>query len=213
MREIDRDLRLRAQCLQDDVASIALLGLFLRDLAGFHETLHQRLILRQLDRASVPDDVCATVSNLCDIHMIIEQAGNRGGGPHSAMFGVLPRILVYPFIRFSRRVAQRSRKDIRVHLRRAAPLLAQDLEDRLPRHAAGQLPRCGTTHAISDQKERPVLSGTQLARRVRLELQRLRAFQFGNEEGVFVVIAGVTDIVQGEYTNDDIRLLTGLVAV
>ena len=57
------------------------------------------------------------------------------------------------------------------------------------------------------------LPNSNAIRRVRLELQRLRAFEFGNEEGVFVVIAGVTDVGQGEYTNDDIRLLTGLVAV
>ena len=51
VREIDLDRRLRSERLQNDVAPLALLGLFLGELTGLDQLLHQRLILR---------DLCAT---------------------------------------------------------------------------------------------------------------------------------------------------------
>ena len=54
MGEVDLDPRVGAERLEDDVAALALLGLFLGQLAGLDQPLHERLVLRELNRLAVP---------------------------------------------------------------------------------------------------------------------------------------------------------------
>ena len=87
--EIDLDLRLGAECLEDDVAPLAQLGLLLRQLSRLDEPLHQRLILRDLLRHAVAHEIRAAVAHLREVDRVAEHAGDRRGRPHAAELRML----------------------------------------------------------------------------------------------------------------------------
>src|SRR5689334_9958738 len=57
MREVRLDRRLRTECLENDVATLALRRFFLRELPSLDELLHQRLILRDLPRDAAAHEI------------------------------------------------------------------------------------------------------------------------------------------------------------
>ena len=154
MREIDLHVRLRAERLQNDVAAVAHLGFFDRDLAGLDELLHQRLILRDLDRDAVAHQVRSTVADLSEVERVAEQPGDRRGRAHAAKLGVIARVMVDRRVRdFSRRL---ERADERDGLRRrpVAPSTAHLLEHDFDRHLAGDLAGGRPAHAVGDHEQR-----------------------------------------------------------
>ena len=88
MREIDLDLRIRAERLEDDVAALALRGFLFRQLTRFDQALHERLIFGDLMRCAAADQIGATVADLGEIEVIVEHPGGRRRRAHAAHLGV-----------------------------------------------------------------------------------------------------------------------------
>ena len=70
--EVDLHRGLGAERLEDDVAALAALRLFRRELARLDEPLHQRLILRDLQRDAVAHEIRAAVAHLREIERVAE---------------------------------------------------------------------------------------------------------------------------------------------
>jgi hypothetical protein len=60
------------------------LGLFLGELAGLDELVHERLIARDLHQAIAAEDVGAAVADLAEEEVIVHQRGDGRGGAHAA---------------------------------------------------------------------------------------------------------------------------------
>ena len=77
MGEVDLDPGVGAERLEDDVATLALLGLFLGQLARVHQPLHERLVLGELDGLAVSDEVGPAVADLREIEVVAVDARRR----------------------------------------------------------------------------------------------------------------------------------------
>ena len=75
--EVDLHARIGAERLEDDVAPLALLRLFLGELAGVDQPLHERLVLGELDGLAVPDEIGAAVADLREVELVAVDARRR----------------------------------------------------------------------------------------------------------------------------------------
>ena len=137
MREVDRDVRLGAKRLQNDVASLADLGLFGGELASFHESLHERLVLGELLHVSAAHHVGPTVADLHHEQTITQQSGDRGRRAHSAVLGVFPGVLMDAGIGEDRGVAERGGEGFGRWVGRL-PRFTECRKHQRAGHAAGQ---------------------------------------------------------------------------
>ena len=208
MGEVDGDVRLGSKRLQDDVAPVTRFGLLLRHLTGLNQSLHQRLILRELLRAAISHQIGPTVAHLRHVKCIAEQSRNGGGGPHPAMLGVLLGEVVDTGVGLDGRVPQRGRKRLRRWTFEPFPLLAQHGEYDVGCHAAGEFARRGTTHAVGNKKQQAVGGGSHVAC-IRLESHRFTRLKVGHEERVLVVLTRSPYVGQREHTRDDARVTVG----
>ena len=103
-------MRLGAKRLQNDVAALADLGLLDRELARFHQSLHERLIFGELLYRAVAYQIGAAVTDLHQKEVIAQQSGDRGGGAHAAVRRVVARVLMDACVGEHGGVTERLRK-------------------------------------------------------------------------------------------------------
>ena len=75
--EVDLHRVGRAERLQDDVVVLEGLGLFLGELAGLDELVHERLVARQLHELALAHEVAARVADLREEEVVVDE--RRGG--------------------------------------------------------------------------------------------------------------------------------------
>src|SRR6266498_604428 len=99
MSEIDLHPRIGPERLQDDVPSLAVVSLFLGQLARIHQSLHQRLVFGELDDLPTPSQIGPAVPDLGQPQSVTQYTGNGRGRAHSPELRVLARVLVDPMVR------------------------------------------------------------------------------------------------------------------
>jgi len=193
--EVHLDLGIGAERLEDDVAPLAARGLLLGELARFHQPLHQRLVLRELDRLTVADQVGAAVADLREVDVVVQDADGRRGGPHPADLGVGAGIRVDLAVRHLDGLLQPVREPLRRGFLLVTPRPDHLVVDGVGRHLAGELTRGGAPHAVRHDEQRPALPDLVLAHRW-LE-RRLAAREIRHEKAVLVMVARLAEIGLG----------------
>ena len=84
VREVDLYGVGRTERLQDDVVVLEGLGLFLGELAGFDELVHERLIARELHERVAAEDVAARVADLREEEDLVHERRRGDGRAHAA---------------------------------------------------------------------------------------------------------------------------------
>ena len=176
----------------DDVPPLALLGLIRGELPRVDETLHQALILGELNRLSPPHEVCAAVTDLGEVELASEHACGSHRGAHSPNIGVLAGVGVDLCIGELDRLAHAVGKLFGRGVGIAGPDGGHVAVDQIGGHGAGQLTGGGATHAVRNDEERSAGADFVTAD-IRLKAG-VSGAQIRNEEGVLVVIAGAAEI-------------------
>ena len=158
MGEVDLHARIGPERLEDDVAALALLRLFLGELARVHQPLHERLILGELDRLAVPDQVGAAVADLGEVQIVPVDARGGDRGAHAADLGVFPRVTVDLLIGELDRLAHAEGEALRGVVVVVDPHGGEVAVDQVGGHGAGELARRGAAHAVGHHEERAARS-------------------------------------------------------
>src|SRR6266545_2040476 len=154
MGEIDLDARVGPQSLEDDVATLAPRGFFLRQLARLDEALHQGLVPGELHRLPVADQVRAAVADLGQEAVIGQHSHGGGRGSHPADFGVRRGVRVDVFVRNLHRFLQAEGEPLGRDLPLGPPGPNHLLVDRVGRHLARELAGEMATDTIYQQMVR-----------------------------------------------------------
>ena len=182
--------------MEDDVAPLAARRFLFRELARLHQALHQRLVLGELHRLAVADQVGAAISYLREVDVIVEDADGRGGGAHAphlgVRFGVRVNLPVGGLDGFLQPVCEPLRRRFLL----TSPQPDHLVIDGVRGHLAGELARGGAAHAVGDDQQRPPL--THVVRAHRRLQRRLAAGEIGHEETVLVVVARLAEVGLGE---------------
>src|SRR5207302_2354959 len=94
MGEIHLHPRVGPERLEDDVAALALRRFLFRQLTRLDQTLHQGLVLGELDGLALTDEVGAAVTYLREEKAVAEHADGGRRRPHAAELGVRPGVRV-----------------------------------------------------------------------------------------------------------------------
>ena len=148
LREVGTDRAVGAERLQDDVAALADLGLVRGHLSRLDQLLHQRLILGDLQRHAIANDVRATVAHLRQVQRVAEQSGDRRRRAHARMLGVRASEGENAVIRGVGRVADRLDESVGLASGLLHPLRTERVEHRLDGHGTRNLTRRSATHAV-----------------------------------------------------------------
>src|SRR2546422_6434619 len=107
--------------LEDDVPPLAPRGLLLGQLARLHETLHQRLVLRELVSLAVADQVGAAVADLDEVDVVAQHPYRRRGRAHAAHCGMRLGMGVDPAVGDFHRLLEAIGEPLGGHLPLTAP--------------------------------------------------------------------------------------------
>jgi hypothetical protein len=80
---VERDVGLRPERSDQDVAMRVDVGFRRRDLPRFHHPVHQRVVVRQLPQGTRPEQVRARVAHVHQVREVALDHGGREGGPHA----------------------------------------------------------------------------------------------------------------------------------
>ncbi len=192
MGEVHLDARVGAECLEDDVAALALGRFFLGQLARLDQPLHQGLVLRKLHGPPLADQIGTAVAYLREKDMVRENGHRCGRRPHAADLGVRGRVGVDAVVRHLHRFAEPVGDPLRCRFRLATPRLHHVLVHCLSGHRARHLARSGAAHAVGHNEQRA--PRTDLVVPHRRQQGRLAARQIGHEKTILVVVAGPAQI-------------------
>src|SRR4051812_22835679 len=98
MGQIYLNLGIGSERLEDDVASLTLLGLVFGELSGVHQALHETLIFGELDRFRLSDQIGPAVTDLHEIQVVAVDTRGCHGGSHAADLRMSPGIAINPSV-------------------------------------------------------------------------------------------------------------------
>jgi hypothetical protein len=199
--EVDFDARLGAERLEDDVSPLTVLGLLLRQLPSLDQLLHQRLVLGQLARDALADEIRAAVADLCEVERVTEQPYDRRSRAHPPVLGMLRRERIDLGIGRRRRALERLREARRVVTGRLDPEPLDLAKDDVDGHRARDLPGRRAAHAVGHHEQGAALPG-DVRPYVRVQGRPVRG-EVGDREGVLVMLPRPADVGTAEYVNDD----------
>jgi len=191
-RHLHLDVRFRAKGLQDDVAALAERGFLFGQLTGLDELLHQRLVLRELGRGTIAQEVRAAVPDLRYVERVLEQCSNSRGRAHPAQLGLVHCLLEDRPVGLFRGPRQFLDQVGRGDAGLTGQLLAQVPEHDVDRGGGRHFAGGRASHPVGNHEQRRGRIGGLLDEPV--EAERLALAQVDDDERVFIVIARAADV-------------------